>query len=161
MTVQRLWVLVGIVLAMTVAACAGTSQVDRERIPPADPVISLLSKGITHLNVNINALSKRINEVQQASAVTNPVLKEMQALDLSGWQLHQQQWVVQRDHLMQARDTLQRAHVSQGAKGPLLDQWRQHWQQYVKSLEELRQQRHTLENKHLEVEARLIEGELH
>ena len=157
MKVRRLWMLAGIVLAMGVAACAGTSQMDREPVPPDDPVFGLLSKGITQLNVNINALSKRMNDAQQASAGTDPVLQELQALDLSGWQLHQQQWVLQRDHLVLARDTLQRASKSPGEKRHLMDQWHQHWQQYLRAVEELRQQRQTLESKHLEVESRLIE----
>ena len=156
MEVRRQWVLVG-ALAISVASCVGTSQMDPEPVPPDDPVSGLLSKGITQLNSNINALSKRMNDVQQASAGTDPVLQELQALDLSGWQLHQQQWVLQRDHLVMARDALRRASKSQGEKGQLLAQWRQHQQQYMKALEELRQQRHYLESKHLEVEARLVE----
>jgi hypothetical protein len=156
MEVRRQWLLVG-ALAISVASCAGTNHIDREPVPPDDPVIGLLSKGITQLNVNINALSKRMNDVQRASAGTDPVLQELQALDLSGWQLHQQQWILQRDHLVLARDILQRAYKSQEDKGALLDQWRRHRQQYVNAVEELRQQRQLLENKHLEVEARLVE----
>jgi chromosome segregation ATPase len=157
---RRLWMLVGIVLAMGVTACAGTSQANRETVPPEDPVIGLLSKGITQLNVNINALSKRMNDVHQASTGTDPALRELQALDLSGWQLHQQQWILQRDHLIAARESLRRASGQPGQKKQLLDQWQQHQQQYVKALEELRQERQKLENKHLEVEARLIEHRL-
>jgi hypothetical protein len=157
MKTRRRWMLVGIVLATGVAGCVGTNQMDRAYVPPGDPVIGLLNKGITQLNVNINTLSKRMNDAQQASAGTDPVLQELQALDLSGWQLHQQQWVLQRDHLVMARDALRRASKSQGEKGQLLAQWRQHQQQYRKALEELRQQRHYLESKHLEVEARLVE----
>ena len=157
MTTRRLWMLVGIVLATGVAGCAGTSPMDRAHVPPGDPVIGLLSKGITQLNVNINALSKRMNDAQQASVGADPVLRELQALDLSGWQLHQQQWVLQRDHLVLARDTLQRASKIPGEKEQLMDQWRQHWQLYMKAVEELRQQRQNLESKHLELEARLIE----
>src|SRR5574340_814986 len=144
---RGLWVLVGSVLALGVAACAGTGQIQRDLPPPDDPVIGLLSKGITQLNVNINTVSKRMNDVQQASTGTDPALRELQALDLSGWQLHQQQWVLQRDHLVLARDSLQRASGQPEQKQQLLDQWRQHQQQYVKALEELRQQRQSLENK--------------
>lgn len=157
MTIQKLWILAGFVLVMSVAACAGPRQIDREHVSPGDPVIGLLSKGIAQLNVNINALSRRMNDVQQASAETDPVLRELQALDLSGWQLHQQQWVLQRDHLVLARDILQQAYKSQGEKEQLLGQWRQHWKLYVNALEELRQERQNLERKHLEVEARLVE----
>jgi hypothetical protein len=149
-----------IMLAMGVAACVGTSQVKRNPLPPDDPVIGLLSKGITQLTVNIDALSKRMNDVQQASTGADPLLRELQALDLSGWQLHQQQWMLQRDHLIAARDSLRQASVQPGQKKQLLDQWQQHRLQYMNALEELRQERQKLENKHLEVEARLIEYRL-
>lgn len=155
-----LWVLVGSVLALAVAACAGTGQAQRELSPPDDPVIGLLSKGITQLNVNINTVSKRMNDVQQASAGTDPALQELQALDLSGWQLHQRQWVLQRDHLVLTRDTLQQVRGSREEKAQLLNQWQQHRRQYVQALEDLRRQRHQLESRHLEVEARLIERRL-
>lgn len=154
---RTIWLLVGLVLAMSVSACAGTSQIDREPISPRDPVISLLSKGIAQLNINIDALSKRMSDVQQASAGTDPALRELQALDLSGWQLHQQQWVLQREHLILARELLQKTSKKQGEKGQLLDEWRKHQQGYVQALDELRQQRQSLESQHVEVEARLIE----
>ncbi len=156
MTVRGQWICVAL-LAMSVAACAGTGQVNRGPLPPDDPVIGLLSKGITQLNANINALSKRMSAAQQASAGTDPVLQELQALDLSGWQLHQRQWVLQRDHLVLARENLQRGSSQPEQKKQLLEQWRLHQQQYVNALEELRQQRQNLENKHLEVEAKLVE----
>ncbi len=154
---HRLWMIVGIMLAMGIASCAGPGQMNQETTPPDDPVIGLLSKGITQLNANINALSKRMNDVQQASAGTDPVLQELQSLDLSGWQLHQQQWVLQRNHLVLARDLLQRASRNQGTKGPLLDDWRKHRQEYMQAIEDLRQQRQALEKKHLDVEGRLVE----
>lgn len=157
---RRLWMLVGSVCAISVAACAGPAQVNRDLTPPDDPVIGLLSKGITQLNVNINTVSKRMNDVQQASAGTDPALQELQALDLSGWRLHQQQWVLQRDHLLLTRDTLQRVQGSREEKAQLLAQWQQHRRQYVKALEDLRRQRHQLESQHLEIEARLIERRL-
>lgn len=152
--------LVGSVIVISVAACADTGQIQRELVPPDDPVIGLLSKGITQLNININTVSKRMNDIQQASAGTDPALQELQALDLSGWQLHQQQWILQRDHLVLTRDTLQRVQLSREEKAQVLAQWQQHRRQYVKALEDLRQQRHQLESKHLEIEARLIERRL-
>lgn len=156
MKVRTHWVVVGM-LVMSVAACTATSQITREPALSDDPVIGLLSKGITQLNVKIDALSKRLNDVQQASTQTDPVLQELRALDLSGWQLHQQQWVLQRDHLVLARNLLQQAYKQPGEKGRLLDEWQKHRLEYVTALEELRHQRQTLENKHVEVEARLVE----
>ncbi len=157
MKVRQWRIFVGIVLGVSVAACAATSPMDRKPIPPADPVLGLLGKGITQLNLNINALSKRMNDAQQAAAGTDPELSELQALDLSGWRLHQQQWELQRDHLVLARDSLQKASGQPEQKSRLLDQWRQHQREYVKALEELRQRRRELENKHMEVEGGLVE----
>jgi hypothetical protein len=157
MKVRGWWLLAGIMLAMSVAACADASKMARKPVPPGDPVIGLLNKGITHLNVNIDGLAKRINDVQQASAGTDPALRELQALDLSGWQLHQQQWVLQRDHLVFARDILQQASKNPGERGQLLTRWREQRRDYLKALADLRQQRQHLEDTHLEVEAHLVE----
>ncbi len=157
---RGLRVLVVSALAVSVAACADTGQIQHELAPSDDPVIGLLSKGITQLNVNINTVSKRMNDVRQASAGTDSALQELQALDLSGWELQQRQWIVQRNHLVLTRDTLQRVQLTQEEKAQALAQWQQHRHQYVKAMEDLRQQRHQLESKHLEVEARLIERRL-
>lgn len=152
-----LTILVGSVIAISVAACADIGQRQGELAPSDDPVIDLLSKGITQLNVNIDRVSKRMNDVQQASAGTDSALQELQALDLSGWELQQRQWIVQRNHLVLTRDTLQRVQLNRDEKAQVFAQWQQHRRQYVKAMEDLRQQRHQLESKHLEVEARLIE----
>lgn len=154
---RGLWMLIGTVFAIGVAACAGPGPVHRELAAPDDPVIGLLSKSITQLNVNINTVSKRMHDIQQTSAGTDPALQDLRALDLSGWHLHQRQLVLQRDHLVLTRDTLQRAQESQEEKAQLLNQWQQQRWQYVKALEDLRRERHELESRHLEVEARLIE----
>ncbi len=158
---RGLWMTVGIVLAVGIGACTGTGQTNRGAVAsPGDPVIGLLNKGIAQLTVNINSVSKRISGLQQSSATPDPTLQELQALDLSGWQLHRQQWVLQRDHLMVARDLLQRVQAAPSEKIRLLDQWREHWNTYLKSFDELRQKRHILESQHREMEARLIERRL-
>lgn len=157
---RGLRVLVGSVLAITVAACADTGQIQGELAPPDDAVLGLLNKGITQLNANINTVSKRMNDVQQSSTGTDPALQELQALDLSGWQLQQQQWILQRNHLVLTRDTLQQVQMNREEKTQVLAQWQQHRSRYVKAMENLRQQRHQLESKHLEAEARLIERRL-
>jgi len=157
---RGLWMLSGIVLVMGVTACVNATQVKPKAATPDDPVIGLLSRGITQLDVNVRALAKRMNDAEQMPTGNDPALQELKALDLSGWQLHQQQWVLQRGHLVLARDLLQRAYGSQGDKEQLLDEWRMHRHAYTQALEELRQQRQSLENKHVEVEARLIERRL-
>lgn len=160
MKVDRRWIISTVFLVAGFTGCANTGQVVNRSLPPDDPVMGLLSKGITQLDININALSKRMNEVQQISKGTDPRLQELQALDLSGWQLHRQQWVLQRDHLALARDSLQRAAGQPEQKKQLFNRWREHQQQYVSALEDLHQQRRELENQHVEVETRLIEQRL-
>ncbi len=157
---RGLRMLIGSVLAISVAACANTGQIQGELAPPDDPVLGLLNKGITQLNANITTVSKRMNDVQQAPAGTDPALQELQALDLSGWQLQQQQWILQRNHLVLTRDTLQQVQTNREGKTQVLAQWQQHRSQYVKAMDSLRQQRHQLESKHLAAEARLIERRL-
>jgi uncharacterized protein YukE len=152
--------LVACMLTLGLVGCEGPKQTIRDPNPGEDLVKSLLSKGIAQLDMNINALSKRMDDVQKASVRTDATLQELQALDLSGWQLHRQQWVLQRDHLVLARDLIQQTSTSGSKKGQLLDRWHQHRQDYAQALEELRQQRQDLERKHLEVEGRLIEHRL-
>lgn len=149
--------LVGAIFIMAVAGCAGTNQIEPKHATPGDPVVNLLNNGITQLNLNINALSKRMNDAQEASAGTDPMLQELQALDQSGWHLHQQQWVLQRNHLIFARDILEQAAKNPAEKGPLLSRWREEREGYLKALEKLRQERRRLESTHLDAEARLVE----
>ena len=157
---RQTWKPLGLMLIVSVAACSGANRINQGPPPSVDPFIGILNKGIMQLDININGLSKRMNEVQQAPAGGNPLLQELQALNMSGWQLHQQQWVVQRDHLVLARDLLQQADKSRGDQTNLLGQWRRHTQDYTKAVEDLRQQRQSLERKHLDVEARLVEQKL-
>jgi uncharacterized protein YukE len=152
--------LVACMLTLSLVGCNGSKETIPDPSALEDPVMSLLSKGIAQLDMNINALSKRMDDVQKASVRTDATLQELQALDLSGWQLHRQQWVLQRDHLVLARDVIQQTSTSGSKKGQLLDRWHQHRQDYAQALEELRQQRQDLERKHLEVEGRLIEHRL-
>ncbi len=160
MKVQRLWMCSGVLLAAGIAACTSTGLTASRPVPSDDPVMGLLSRGITQLDINMNALSKRMHDVPQTAIGTDPGLQELQALDLSGWQLHRQQWVLQRDHLALARESLQRAVGHPEQKKQLLDRWREHQQLYMRALEDLRQQRRELEDKHVEVETRLIEQRL-
>lgn len=108
-----------------------------------------------------NTLSKRMNDIQQASPGSDPVLQELQALDLSGRQLHQPLWVLQRGHLVLTRDTPQQSQGSREEQAQPRNQWQPHRRQHVKALEDIRRQRHQLEGQHLDVEARLIEPRLH
>jgi hypothetical protein len=155
------FILLCIVALAMGTGCVGPATGTRGTIPPGDPAIGLLSKRITQLTVNLNGLSKRMSEAPPMPAESDATLQELRELDLSGWQLHQKQWGLQRDHLVLARDQLEKAMKNPGDKPQLLNTWRQFQQEYQTALEEIYQQRQQLEQKHLAAEAQLIERRLH
>jgi hypothetical protein len=141
--------------------CAGPTTGGRDTIPQGDPTIGLVSKRITQLTVNLNGLSKRMNDAPPMPAESDTMLQELRELDLLGWQLHQKQWGLQRDYLVFARDQIQKAQKNSGDKPQLLHTWRERQQEYQAALEAIYQQRQQLEQKHLEAESQLIERGLH
>ena len=143
------------------AGCAGPSTDTRDTMSSRDPALGLLNKRIAQLTVNLNGLSKRISEAPPMPAESDATLQELRELDLLGWQLHQKQWGLQRDHLVFARDQLEKAQKNPGDKPQLLKSWQQRQQEYQAALEEIHQQRQQLEQQHLGAEARLIERRLH
>jgi hypothetical protein len=149
-----------ILLIIGFAGCATPAGQGRATADAPDPVLGMLDKGLTQITASIHALSQRITALQQVSDTTDPILRELRALDLSGWQLHQQQWLLQRDHLQFAKTQLRQADEHPQGKPRLLTQWSEHELQYERALEELRQQRHALERERFQVEARLIERSL-
>jgi hypothetical protein len=142
-----LWILGG---------CAGTTGMNHER-PSLDPMMDMLHRGILDLDENVRELNGRIAELQQMPPVQDPLVHELRALDLSGWQLHQQQWIMQRERLVFALHQIQRARTHPTEKSDLWAQWTTRQQQFVTALEDLRAQRHALEKKRLAVESQLLE----
>lgn len=155
------FILLCIVTLVMGTGCAGPTIGTRNTISSEDPALGLLSKRITQLTVNLNGLSKRMSEAPPMPAESDATLQQLRELDFSGWQLHQKQWGLQRDHLVFARDQLEKAQKNPGDKPQLLNTWRQRQQEYQAALEEIHQQRQQLERQHLEAEARLIERRLH
>lgn len=90
-------------------------------------------------------------------AITDPRVQELHALDLPGWQLHQQQWVLQREHLTFAVNQIQRVRANPHEKPEILTQWTTRQQHFATALDDLRAQRRTLERKRLEVESHVLE----
>ena len=148
------WALLGVGL-LALAGCTGpTVHQDRKT---ADPIINMLHSGILDLEGNVDELNRRIVEFQQMPPAEDPTAQELRALDLSGWQLHQQQWLVQRERLALAVKQIQRAQAHPSEKPELWAQWTTRQPQFAMVLEDLRAQRHALERKRLEVESRLLE----
>ena len=136
--------------------CSGPT-IATEGPGPADPVVEMLHRGILELSGNIDELNRHIMELQQMPAVSDPRVQELRALDLSGWQLHQQQWLLQREHLMFTVNQMQRVRVNPQEKLEIRTQWTTRQQQFATVLDDLRTQRLTLERKRLEVESQVLE----
>jgi len=151
----------GLLLMATITiGCSGTAGAERKEPSSPDPMLGMLHKGILQLTMNIDGLTKRMGELRHFPDTTDPTLRELRALDLSGWELHQQQWLIQRDHLQFAYELLQRAKASPAEKPQFLERWIKHEQEFEKVMGDFRQQRHAMEQQRLQLEAQGVEREL-
>ena len=147
-------ILIGLGL-FTVLGCSGPT-VEREGPRAADPVVEMLHQGILELNGNIEGLNHHIAELQHMPPVSDPRVQELHALDLSAWQLHLQQWMLQREHLKFSLTQIQRVQADSREKPAIETQWAVRQQQFVTALEDLGAQRQMLERKRLEVESKVL-----
>ncbi len=141
---------------LTLMGCSGPSAILQEG-HGVDPVMDMLHRGILDLEENVEELHERIAELQQLPPVPDPTVQELRALDLAGWQLHQQQWLLQRERLFLALHQIQQAQAQPPQRADLWAQWTGRQQQFLTSLEDLRAQRHALEQKRFAVESQLLE----
>lgn len=146
--------IIGFALFMTVG-CSGYTM-EKEKAQSADPVVGMLHQGIIELNGSIEELTRHISDLQQMPPVSDPRIQELHALDLAGWQLHLQQWILQRDHLQFSVNQIQRVRADPQQKATLGSQWTDRQQQFVKTLEELTAHRQKLERKRLEFESQVL-----
>jgi hypothetical protein len=145
-----------VVLGLFVAVgCAGPT-IEKKNAQSADPVLGMLHQGIIELNGSIEELTRHISDLQQMPPVPDPTIQELHALDLAGWQLHLQQWILQRDHLNFSVNQIQRVRADPQEKARIGSQWTDRQQQFVKTLEELTAHRQKLERKRLEVESQVL-----
>jgi hypothetical protein len=152
---RHLNALAGTVL-FALTACSGTPAVQQDR-HPVDPVMNMLHEGILDLEENVEELNERIVELQQLPPVPDPTLQQMRALDLAAWQLHQQQWLLQRERLSLAVHQIQQAQVDPPRRSELWAEWAARQQHFLTTLDDLRTQRHALERKRLALEEQLLE----
>jgi hypothetical protein len=141
---------------LALVGCSGTPAMHQER-HAVDPVMDMLHRGILDLEENVQELNERIAELQQLPPVQDRTIQELRALDLAGWQLHQQQWQLQRERLFLAVHQVQQAQAHPPQRPDLWAQWTAGQQQFLTALEDLRAQRHVLERKRLAVESQLLE----
>lgn len=141
---------------LTAIGCSGATG-GKEVLRSPDPVMEMVQQGLFELNGNIDELNRHIAELQQLRPVSDPRLQELHALDLAGWQLHLQQWMLQREHLMFSEHEIQRVRADPRDKHTIRTQWLTRQQQFVTALNDFLAQRQTLERKRLEVESQVLE----
>jgi hypothetical protein len=124
----------------------------------SDPVLTMLHQGIVELDGSIDELRRHIADLEQMPPVSDPNIQELQGLDLAGWKLHLQQWILQRDHLVFTVNQIQRARADPGEKSKVAKEWKERQQEFLNTLEELSMHRQTLERKRVEVESQVVEA---
>lgn len=159
MKIHCIW-MIGLAI-LAVAGCngtVGTERVAAERHVHSrpDPVLDMLHRGVIDLNESIDELKRDIADLQQLPAVSDPQVQQLHGLDLAAWQLHLQQWVVQRDRLLSSLNFIQQAQASPQDKAAIGDRWSERQAEYLKVIEELRTQRRTIEQKRSDVESQVL-----
>ncbi|MGH7180932.1 MAG: hypothetical protein ACREJN_03025 [Nitrospiraceae bacterium] len=100
------------VVHLAVHGCVAVDEIACAIRHSADPVPDAWNQGISQLAVNINNLNKRLAELREMPDAADPKLRELHARDLPGWNLNQQQYLLQRNHLRIAISQLLREHFS-------------------------------------------------
>ena len=147
--------IMSVVSLVLFVACAQPS-VDKGTVQSPDPVLTMLHQGIVELNGSIEELRGHIGELQQIPPAPDAALQELHGLDLAGWQLHLQQWELQRDHLLFTVNQIQRVRANAEAKPRAATEWNERQQAFLKTLEELSAHRQKLERKRVEVESQVV-----
>ncbi|BCA56452.1 hypothetical protein W02_35920 [Nitrospira sp. KM1] len=148
-------VMIGLAL-LAAAGCAGTVAKERKGQQP-DAVVDMLHRGVIELNGNIDELKEHIDHLEHMPAVKDPRMQELLGLDIVAWQLHLQQWVVQRDHLLNSLASIQRVKAAPQDKATVGTEWSTRQATFVKTVEELKTHRRKLEQKRSEMESHLLE----
>ena len=152
--------IIGLAL-LAAAGCHGTvgteeAATERPVHQRPDPVLDMLHRGVIELNESIDELKRDIADLQQLPAVPDPQLQQLQGLDLAAWQLHLQQWVVQRDRLLSSLTFIEQSRASPHDRAAIGDQWSERQAAFTKVIEELRTQRRALEQQRADVEAQVL-----
>jgi hypothetical protein len=90
-------------------------------------------------------------------AVKDPRVQELLGLDIVAWQLHLQQWVMQRDHLLYSLASIQRVQATPQDKATVGGEWSSRQADFMKNVGELKTHRRKLEQKRSEMESQVLE----
>jgi hypothetical protein len=147
--------IIGLIL-LTAAGCDGAAAVREPRGLKPDPVVTMLHQGVIELNENIEELKRDIADLERMPIPSDPQVQELQGLDLAAWQLHLQQWMLQRDRLVSSLKFIEQAQAAPQDKAALGSQWSEHQAALLKTIEELRTHRRAIEQKRIDVESQVL-----
>jgi len=128
-----------------------------ETIRPLNLILLDLEKHIGELTINIEEVAERIEVLREMPPIDDPIIQELRKLDLEGWELHEEQWRLQLQHLKFTEDLLKKFHGGSGEKAEFLKVWIDHERQYETALEAYRGKRHAIEGARLQKEGLMIE----
>ena len=94
-----------------------------ETIRPLNLILLDLDKHIGELTINVEEVAERIEVLRAMPPSEDPVIQELRKLDLEGWELHEEQWRLQLQHLKFTEDLLKKFREGSGEKAELLKIW--------------------------------------
>ena len=144
-----------------VVLCGQATFAAEEGMWPIDDMLSNLKQHIAELSGNIEKIAHRKDFLGEAPKTKDPIIQKLRKLDLQGWELHQDQWELQHEHLRFVEELLQKVKMNPESKPQLLDKWKSHEQGYEDNLNAYRQQRHVIEEKRIQTEGKLVERYFH
>jgi len=137
----------------------GCAEPDPRQRPAqsSDPVMTMLHQGIVELDGSIEELRGHIADLEKMPPASDANIQELHGLDLAGWKLHLQQWMLQRDHLLFTVNQIRRVRADPTEKPRVATEWSERQRQFLTTLEELSTHRQKLERKRIEVESQVVE----
>lgn len=98
MTTSHLTKTFALILSLTVGII-GTTWAVSDNAHPLPDILTDIERHIGELTINIEKISDRIEFLRKASPSKDPLIQEVLSLDIRGWELHQEQWKLQLEHL--------------------------------------------------------------
>lgn len=156
MTTSHLMKTFALVLSLTVGIL-GTAWAESDAIYPLPAILTDVERHIKQLTINIEDNSDRIEFLRKAPASKDPLLQEVLNLDIRGWEVHQEQWKLQLEHVRFAEGLLRKVLDHPEEKPGALKAAQIHNKEYKAAMDEFRQQRAGIEVLRIEKGSELLE----
>lgn len=144
------------VLTLTMGSI-GTSLPAAAEVHPLPDILTDIERHIGELSINIEGIADRIEFLRKAPTSKDPLLQEVLNLDIRGWEVHQEQWKLQLEHLRFAEGLLRKVHDHPEEKSEALKAWQSHIKEFKTAMHEFRQQRAGIEVLRIETGSELLE----